>query len=86
MAHLDNTRACSGKAYELTLCLTEDEVKILMPLFAKAQRQAREKYYKYLDIQNSGEATTQQQNLLCKYEDEWNAMKSVVKKAEELIY
>lgn len=86
MAWLDNTRANGSRAHELTLCLTEDEVKLLLPLFNKALRRSEELYWKYKDIHEGGEATEAQENRLQKYEDEVNALKSVIGTAEELIY
>ena len=78
MAHLDNTRAHAGTAYELTLCLTEDEVKILLPAFERELCKTEKMYAKYKDIQDGGEATAAQQNKLTRYEDEVNALESVV--------
>ena len=85
MAYLDNTRAHSGREYELTLCLTADEVKILLPHFEKALKRSEAKYQKYKDIQDGGEATTAQQNALVKYGDEVAALESAVRAAKELI-
>ena len=85
MAHLDNTRPHSATHHELTLCLTEDEVKILLPLFKKALKSAEDGYWRYRDIQDGGEATIAQQNKLCEYEGKVNALKSVVEAAEELV-
>ena len=85
MAYLDNTRANYGRACELTLCLTADEVKLLMPHFYKALKKSEAKYQKYKDIQDGGEATTAQQNALVKYEDEVAALESAIHAAKELI-
>lgn len=85
MAYLDNTRAHSGREYELTLCLTADEVKILLPHFEKALERSEKMYLKYKDIHEGGEATTVQENALMRYEDEVNALKSVVGAAEGFI-
>lgn len=84
MAHLDNTRAYAGTAYELTLCLTMDEVKILLPAFERELRKAEKMYAKYKDIQEGGEATEAQQNKLMRYENEVNALESVVCQAHIL--
>lgn len=78
MAHLDNTRAHAGTAYELTLCLTEDEVKILLPAFERELCKAEKMFAKYKDILEGGEATMAQQNKLTRYENEVNALESVV--------
>lgn len=86
MAYLDNTRPHSATHHKLTLCLTEDEVKVLLPLFKKALKSAEDRYWRYLDIQESGEATIAQQNKLIEYEDKVGALKSVIGAAEELIY
>ena len=85
MAYLDNTRAHSATHHKLTLCLTEDEVKILMPHFYKALKNCEAKYQKYKDIQDGGEATTAQQNALVKYEEEVAALESAIRAAKELI-
>ena len=86
MAYLDNTRPHSATHHELTLCLTEDEVKILLPLFKKALKSAEDSYWRYRDIQDGGEATTAQQNKLLEYEEKVDALKSVIEAAEGLIY
>lgn len=85
MAYVDTTRRGSWYAYESTLCLNESEVRMMLPQMKKACRRAEEMYWKYMDIQQSGEATTAQQNLLTKYEDEYNALKHLIEEAEAFI-
>lgn len=85
MAYLDNTRANYGRPCELTLCLTADEVRLLIPHFYKALEKSKAKYLKYKDIQDGGEATTAQQNALIKYEEEVVALESAIRAAKELI-
>ena len=51
----------------------------------KRLKEAEKKYEKYYDIQYSGESTTQQQNLLMKYEEERDALDKIVTYAKDLI-
>lgn len=77
MAYLDYTRPDSSSAHKMTLCLTEEECKLLLPTIEKALKTARNKYEKYKDIQDGGEATEKQQDKLCQYEDEYDCLMAV---------
>ena len=84
MAYLDNTRANSARAYELTLCLTAKECRLL-PLMNKALKSAEKRREKYLDILEGGEATTRQQDCFFDADDKVDTLKSVIAESEELI-
>lgn len=51
----------------------------------KELAKAQKKYEKYLDIQESGEATTRQQTLYFEAEEKYNALNSLVSQLKELI-
>ena len=69
----------------MTLCLTPQDCKLLLPAFEKRLKEAEKKFEKYYDIHQGGEATDKQENLLVKYEDEMDTMRVVVHVAKELI-
>lgn len=78
MSYIDYTKRDIYSPTELTVCLTKGECKILLPFFQKAHKEIQAKYEKYKDIQESGESTERQQNLLFKYEDEMNKIESLL--------
>jgi len=78
MAYLDYTRPDNATAHKMTLCLTEEECRILLPTVEKALKNAQKKYEKYKDIQEGGEATEKQQDKLCQYEDEYECLAATV--------
>ena len=57
MSHIDSTRKSYSSPYEITVCMTKEECKILLPFFQKAYKSVKSKYEKYNDIHNGGEAT-----------------------------
>lgn len=69
----------------MTLCLTPQDCKLLLPAFEKRLKEAEKKFEKYYDIHQGGEATEKQEDLLVKYEDEMETMRVVVHVAKELI-
>lgn len=77
MAYLDNTRPDSSKPFKLTLCLTFDECKLLLPTVSKAVKSTQKMYEKYKDIQEGGEATEKQQDKYIQYEEELNILEAV---------
>lgn len=85
MAYLDNTRANSARAYELTLCLTAKECRLLLPLMNRALKSAEKRREKYRDILEGGEATTRQQDCFFDADDKVDTLKSVIAESEELI-
>lgn len=85
MAYLGESRKDMNSQWLFTLCLTAEECKLLLPLFENRLKEAGKKFEKYNDIHQSGEATERQQDLLMKYEEEMNALESVVASAKELI-
>lgn len=57
MSYIDNTRRNIGSPFEQTVCLTQEECKILLPFFQRTHKELQAKYEKYMDIQEGGEAT-----------------------------
>ena len=55
MSHIDSTRKSYSFPYEITVCMTKEECKILLPFFQKAYKSVKSKYEKYNDIHNGGE-------------------------------
>lgn len=63
MSYLDYTKRNRNTMAEYTLCLTIEEAVLIKPALLKLKDNIEKKYLKYKDIQDSGEATTLQQNL-----------------------
>lgn len=85
MSYIDNTRKDFGSPFEQTVCLTQGDCKVLLPLFKKVQKKLESKYEKYKDIQDGGESTTRQQNLLYKYENEMEQLDSLLSNINHLL-
>ena len=85
MAYLDYTRRNNQSALETTLCLTNRECRLLLPVIKSALKKAKLSYEKYSDIQDSGEASVRQQNALYKAEEEMEILDSVLSVAQEWI-
>lgn len=47
MSHIDGTRKSYSSPYEITVCMTKEECKILLPFFQKAYKSVKSKYEKY---------------------------------------
>ena len=84
MSYIDNTRRNFSSSFELTVCLTKEECKILLPFFQKIHKELQAKYEKYKDIQEGGEATERQQNLLFKYENEAEKIDNVLSSIKDI--
>lgn len=54
MSYIDSTRKSYSSPYEITVCMTKEECKILLPFFQKAYKSVKSKYEKYNDIHNGG--------------------------------
>ena len=50
MSYIDNTRKSYSYPYEITVCMTKEECKILLPFFQKAYKSVKSKYEKYNDF------------------------------------
>lgn len=85
MAYSGESRKGFGSPWQFTLCLDDKDCKLLLPLMEKRLKQAEKMYEKYKDIHESGEATTQQDNLMTKFEEEMSTLQKVVMVAKEII-
>lgn len=52
--------------------------KVLLSSLEKSKKEIEKKYLKYKDIQDSGEASTRQQDLLMKYNDELENIEAII--------
>ena len=84
MSYIDNTRRSFTSSYEITVCMTKEECKILLPFFQKAYKNVKSKYEKYNDIHNGGEATEREENLLIKYSEQLERLESVLSSIDEI--
>ncbi|WP_321520004.1 hypothetical protein [uncultured Bacteroides sp.] len=78
MSYIENTRMSPNFAYEITVCITKGECKVLLPLLKKACKETKIKFDKYEDIHDSGEATEKQENMRAKYADELESLESIL--------
>lgn len=85
MSYIDNTRRSSNHAYEITVCITKEECKILLPFFREAHKKVKQKYNKYQDIHEGGEATERQENMLLKYTEELEHLESILLDINNLV-
>lgn len=85
MSYIDNTRRSRNSAYELTVCMTKEECKILLPFFREAHKKVKQKYNKYQDIHEGGEATERQENTLLKYTEELEHLESILLDINNLV-
>lgn len=85
MSYIDNTRRSSNHAYEITVCITKEECKLLLPFFREAHKKVKQKYNKYQDIHEGGEATERQENMLLKYTEELEHLESILLDINNLV-
>ena len=78
MSYIDNTRRSFASPYEITVCITKEECKVLLPFFQKAYKEVSSKYEKYDDIHAGGEATERDENLRMKYLEQSEHLESVL--------
>jgi len=81
MSYIDSTRRSYSSPYEITVCMTKEECKILLPFFQKAYKSVKSKYEKY----NGGEATEREENLLMKYSEQLERLESVLSSIDEIL-
>ena len=85
MSYIDSTRKSYSSPYEITVCMTKEECKILLPFFQKAYKSVKSKYEKYNDIHNGGEATEREETLLMKYSEQLERLESVLSSIDEIL-
>lgn len=85
MNYIDNTRKSVSSAYEIIVCLTKEECKILLPFFQKAYKEVRSKYEKYDDIHSGGEATSREENLRIKYLEQSEYLEDVLSSIADIL-
>ena len=72
MSHIDGTRKSYSSPYEITVCMTKEECKILLPFFQKAYKSVKSKYEK-------------EENLLMKYSEQLERLESVLSSIDEIL-
>lgn len=85
MSYIDYTRRSSNSIYEMTVCITKEECKTLLPFFKSAYKKIKQKHDKYEDIHEGGEATEKQDNLRMKYTDELGYLESILSEIETIL-
>lgn len=85
MSYIDYTRRSPNHAHETTVCITEEECRILLPFFKNAHKKVKQKHDKYEDIHEGGEATEKQENMRMRYIDELNSLESILSAIDEIL-
>lgn len=85
MSYIDNTRRSRNSAYEITVCMTREECKVLLPFFRDAHKKVKQKYDKYEDIHQSGEATERQESIRMRYIDELEGLESILSDIDTIL-
>lgn len=85
MSYIDCTRRSYSSKLEETVCLTKAECKVLLPLLKKIHKGVTSKYLKYEDAHESGYATTREDNLYLKYQQELELLENILQSICELI-
>lgn len=78
MSYINLTRRDATSALKYTVCLTEDECKILLPIIRKEAERVARKVAEYDDIHESGEATTRQENKRLKYSERLSKLSGIL--------
>lgn len=85
MSYIDNTRRSRNSAYEITVCMTKEECKVLLPFFKDAHKKVKQKYDKYEDIHQGGEATERQESMRMRYIDELEGLESILSDIDTIL-
>lgn len=85
MSYIDSTRRSRNSAYEITVCMTKEECKVLLPFFKDAHKKVKQKYDKYEDIHQGGEATERQESMRMRYIDELEGLESILSDIDTIL-
>lgn len=85
MSYIDNTRRSSNHAYEVTVCITKEECKVLLPFFKNAHKKVKQKHDKYQDIHEGGEATERQEDKRIKYLSQLENLESILSDIDTIL-
>ena len=85
MSYIDTTRQSRNHAYEITVCITKEECKLLLPFFKNAYKKVKQKHDKYEDIHEGGEATERQENMRMKYIDQLESIESILSNIDMIL-
>lgn len=85
MSYIDYTRKSLSSACEITVCMTKEECKILLPFFQKAYKEVKSKYEKYDNIHSGGEAINREENLRMKYLEQSEHLESVLSSINDIL-
>lgn len=85
MSYIDYTRRSPDHAHEITVCITKEECKVLLPFFKNAHKRVKQKHDKYEDIHEGGEATEKQENMRMRYIDELEGLESILSDIDAIL-
>lgn len=72
-----------GEPYGYMVSLTPNEARKLADILQKVRKEMEKKVARYRDIQEGGEATERQQNLLFEYEEKLNLLDRFIRLATQ---
>ena len=67
------------------MILTKEACKVLLPLFKAFHKKVMAKYLHYKDIHEGGYATTREENLLSKYEQQLEVLENTLTQINSLL-
>lgn len=85
MAYISLTIRTGEQYSDNSVCMNDDECRLILPFFKRIEKEILKKYERYKDIRDGGEATERQTDLLCDYGRNLESIQSVISACEELI-
>lgn len=85
MSYISLSRRTGSQYFDNSVCLSVEDCRLILPYFKRIEKELSNKYEKYRDIRDSGEATEKQTDLLCDYSRKLEAIELIISNAEELL-
>ena len=84
MAFVGESRRDNASPWEVVVCLRKREGNVLLPLLEKRLRYAEARMEYYQGLNEYGSITAQQDNVLCKWENEVEILGSIISNIKAL--
>lgn len=85
MSYISLSRRTGSQYFDNSVCLSGEDCRLILPYLKRIEKELSNKYEKYRDIRDSGEATEKQTDLLCDYGRKLEAIELIISNAEELL-
>lgn len=85
MSYISLSRRAGSQYFDNSVCLSDEDCRLILPYLKRIEKELSNKYEKYRDIRDSGEATERQTDLLCDYSGKLEAIELIISNAEELL-